>query len=340
MKRMILSYDVGSIPEVKIEEKSIVKAFIDKINTGIDIPNYPQVRDMITMFLQMLSGIEKYENKYIIIDKIVTKEKLLPELNFIINNIRNISETVGREIKVKVCITGPYTLSQVFMYRYPKLFIELADALAKITEENIFKLKYGHVEIIALDEPSFGLSNDPLIDIGTEGREALLKAWEKIFRKATSRNVKTVIHLHATSDPLFWEVKSLNVIESHVNDHIYYSKKTKQQLEKYDKFIKASICKTNFDELIKDKHGGKLTPQEAAEIWRKIKTGVENPEKYLENEEIMIKRLKNIVNIMGEDRVLYAGPECGLYGFPTYNLAIKYLQKTANAIKTFKKHNS
>ena len=37
-------------------EKQVVKSFLDKIRVGIDVPNYPQFRDMNKMFLSMING--------------------------------------------------------------------------------------------------------------------------------------------------------------------------------------------------------------------------------------------------------------------------------------------
>lgn len=335
---MIYTYDVGSVPNGDLKSDVIVRAFVDKVKCGIDIPNYPQTRDMISMFLEMLTGLEKVEDRYVAIDKLGVKDEVIPEVKFLWENIKYIYELIGKEVKIKVCITGPYTLSQIFAYRYPDLFLELADALTSIIRANIFKSKYGGVEVLTIDEPSFSLLNDPLIDLGTEGRESLLKAWEKIFKEGVNKNAITTIHLHATSDPLFWDIKSLNVIESHVDDYIYISPESRRSLEKHDKFIKASICKTNFDELIKDKYANKeLTPQEIADVWRKIKKGEKDPTIYLEDINIMIKRLRKIIDIIGEDRVTYAGPECGLYGFPAYNVALEYLKRVAEATKTINK---
>ncbi|RJS88740.1 hypothetical protein CW700_06925, partial [Candidatus Bathyarchaeota archaeon] len=87
---MIESYDVGSLPingdvevlrrgaaiygsilrflrgpedaEVrssKTFEERVLRSFLDKLRAGVDIPNYPQFRDMNLMFLEMLEGIER-----------------------------------------------------------------------------------------------------------------------------------------------------------------------------------------------------------------------------------------------------------------------------------------
>jgi methionine synthase II (cobalamin-independent) len=54
---------------------------------------------------------------------------------------------------------------------------------------------------------------------------------------------------------------------------------------------------------------------------------------FLESVEIMVGRLKKIIERFGERRVLYAGPECGFQSFPTYSSAVECLRRTALAVK-------
>ena len=55
----------------------------------------------------------------------------------------------------------------------------------------------------------------------------------------------------------------------------------------------------------------------------------------MEDETLMKKRLKKILETFGAERVPYAGPECGLGGFPSYKTAINYLQRVADVVKQF-----
>ena len=48
----------------------------------------------------------------------------------------------------------------------------------------------------------------------------------------------------------------------------------------------------------------------------------------------MKNRLKKIIETFGTEKVPYAGPECGLKGFPTYNCAIEYLKRVSEAAKS------
>ena len=76
-------------------EKIVVASFIDKIKTGIDVPNYPQFRDMNEMFFSMISGIEKIENGYLetTIPFLKTSGQI-PEVFVIRENSKNIYEKI------------------------------------------------------------------------------------------------------------------------------------------------------------------------------------------------------------------------------------------------------
>ena len=321
-------------------ERTVVQGFLDKVKAGIDIPNYPQFRDMMTMFFEMIDGVEKMEGGYMEAKKLSLKGgSELPEVLAIKRNSREIYEKCGKPFRVKVCVTGPYTLASSFAYRDTRLYLRLGEVLSKVVEGNIFNGKYGRVELLALDEPVFGLVDDPTMDRGSEGRENLLQAWEKIFHKATARNVSTCIHLHNTSNDLFWDVESLKIVESHVEDPLYSSKRTKSLLELRDKFLKASICITNFDELIKRRVSTSVKEAESVtervgEVWKELSRGKRDPNIFLESVDSMRKRLIDVVERFGPERVIYAGPECGLGSFPTYASAVEYLRRVSEAAKS------
>ncbi len=363
---MIKSCDVGSLPLIgdverflegatrfessptektaKYFERMIVEGFFDKLRAGIDVPNYPQFRDMSRMFLGMIDGVEKAKDGYMEtgILSLRAEESCIPEVSVIKENSQQIYERISEPFQVKVCVTGPYTLSSLFVYRDREIFSRVGEMISQIVENNLFNGKYGSVSLVAMDEPIFGLLDDPLIDRGSEGREHLRKAWESIFHTAHSKGIQTCIHLHNTADELFWEVEPLSIIESHVDDPIYQTGKTKELLESTDKFLKASVCITDFDSLIREsitvasqQKISELTINEKiAETWRRVKSGNLDPKVFLESDRLMKKRLIKIANKFGVDRILYAGPECGLGGFPTYECALEYLRRVSDAVKT------
>ena len=367
---MILSCDVGSLPPridadvirrgakasktvlsllksgdksdpSKAFEDEVVGAFIDKLRAGIDIPNYPQFRDMNEMFFDLLRGPEKTSAGYLSTGGVRAESGAsVPEVDALRGNASKIADSAGLdEFRLKVCVTGPYTLASFFQHRDAGLFDDLGRALAEIASKSMFKSKRGGVSLLFIDEPVLGFMNDPLLDYGSPARESLRRAWENICMVASSMNVRTGIHLHDTSDNLFWEVEHLNIVESHVNDPLYTSESTKSQLKKRDKFLKASIAATIFDDLI----AGKImetekdanVQQRVGEKWSEIRRGLVDPLTFLEDSELMSKRLQRIIKSFGAEYVQYAGPECGLMSHPGYDCAMEYLRRVGDTVRKF-----
>jgi 5-methyltetrahydropteroyltriglutamate--homocysteine methyltransferase len=365
---MVRSCDVGSFPFVddskfveganrfslhsadestKFFEKKVLEGLVDKIGAGIDVPNYPQFRDMNEMFLSMIDGVERINGGYIQtnIPSVKANRSGIPEVMVIEKSSHIIQEKKGAAFEIRICVTGPYTLSSFFPYKREDIFIKLGNVISQIVENSIFNNKHGRVSLVSVDEPVFGLQDDALIDFGSEGRENLRRAWESIFHKIKSKNAQTIIHLHSTSNPLFWEIPSLDVIESHVDDPLIKMKKTGELLESRDKFLKASVAVNDFDALIKKGivtgSPEKLTEsdlnEKIAEAWTDIKHGRINPETFLESVDLMKSRLVKVVDGFGAERVLYAGPECGLKGYPTYKTALECLRRVSSAVESFEK---
>jgi 5-methyltetrahydropteroyltriglutamate--homocysteine methyltransferase len=295
-------------------ENEIVSSFIDKINAGLDMPTYPQFRDMNEMFLSSIS-------------KRIT---IIPELEILRQNLSKIKDkTKLDKVPIRVCVTGPYTLGNTIEGANQSIN-DISDHLCKILEKSLFKLNSGEVKLVCIDEPVFGFLGDAKLDYGSQGREVLRKAWENIYKIVTSRGIETSIHLHNTSDKLFWDVKNLNIIESHVDDSIYQLESTKKNLEETDKFLKASIGITRFDNLIMSKVGE--NPEDVAKSWDNIRKKKTQPEIFLEDNTIIEKRLLKIIDHFGSERIPYAGPECGVNGFPSYDCGIEYLKRISQVV--------
>jgi methionine synthase II (cobalamin-independent) len=61
-----------------------------------------------------------------------------------------------------------------------------------------------------------------------------------------------------------------------------------------------------------------------------------DPLVFLENINLMKERLAKIIGHFGGNRVPYAGPECGLRGFPTYESALECLRRVSKVVKEAK----
>jgi len=366
---MTISCDVGSLPFVgdskkfvegagrfslysadesaEFFEKKVLEGLLDKIRVGIDVPNFPQFRDMNEMFLSMMDGVERINGGYLEtkIPSVKTNRSSIPEVMVIEKNSQRIQEKKGAAFEIRICVTGPYTLSSFFPYKREDIFIRLGNVISQIVENSIFNDKHGRVSLVSVDEPVFGLQDDALIDFGSEGRENLQRAWESIFHKVKSKNAQTLMHLHSTVDELFWDIDSLEIIDSHVDDPIHQRKKTKEKLESTDKFLKGSIAFSEFDNLIRQRivsnSQEKLTEvsvnEKIAEAWKSINRGGTDPKIFLEDVDVMKRRLAKMVDRFGIERVPYAGPECGLKGFPTYESALECLRRVSSATESFEK---
>lgn len=362
---MVESCDVGSLPffgdvdkflggakcfgsltedlRAQYFENRIVESFLHKIEAGIVVPNFPQFREMSNMFLSMINGVDKVKGGYVETAPLSFQRErsILPEVEAIRKHSQDFYEKLGNSFRVRICVTGPYTLASQLLYKDKRIFSRIGAALAQIVENNVFSNKCGKVSVVALDEPVFGLIDDPLMDRGSEARDNLRKAWELILEKASSKNAQTCLHIHNTRDELFWEIESLDIIETHMKDPIYETRRTKKLLESTDKFLNACITTTDFDQLIRNylivtsqqKMSETTINEKIGETWKNIKEGKVGPEIFLESTDSMRKQLIKLIENFGANRIAYGTPECGLRGFPTFECALECLKRVADAAK-------
>ena len=337
----VLSPGRASSGAALLFKRAVISALKDKLSAGLDVPTYPQFRGMNDMFLSMFYGIEELEGRYVEVGHLGVRDARIPEVHVIEGGAKEIAEFLGLEkLRLRVCLTGPHTLSFCFAFRSPGLLARLGHVLAEVTRENAIRSKHLEVAILALDEPTFGTVDDLLIEPGSEGREELLRAWEEIMGVARARGAVPCLHLHSTSDGLFWHVEPLRLIESHVDDPLYRLAETKTLLDEHDKVLKASICRTDFDLLVRERLKTEKPGASEAEIservgeaWKAIKAGRLEPSTFLEPVELLLKRLKKVIERFGPERIPFAGPECGLRAFPTYGVAIECLRRVARTCK-------
>jgi 5-methyltetrahydropteroyltriglutamate--homocysteine methyltransferase len=348
MNKTIKSCDVGSLPfegnfsrflrDRVYFERQIVKSFVDKLNTGLDVPIYPQFRDMSIMFIEMMDGAEKFNDFYSIAKPLTLNRKLIQEVYVLRKHAKLLAENMEKPIQAGICVTGPYTLSHLFRDKNLQTIELLGEKIKEIVRNNLISSKNFEITLFALDEPSFGFAYDYKTSKYDGIREIIRKVWEDIFYEAKSKGVDTLIHLHTTKDKLFFEVDSVDIVGSEVNDELYFSQQTKKLLEEYDKFLNVSICRTNFREIVIEKAKMFRNKYENYdEVLKVIGNKEINPAIFLEETDIMVKRLKRVSKLVGVERIKYASPECGLRGFPTYECALTYLKRVVKAVKTFEK---
>ena len=327
----------------EVFEEEVVSATVDKLRAGLTVPNYPQFRDMSEMFFELLRGIEKVEGGYVALREVTAKPgSSIPEVEVIRENVSRIRDEAGVDrLKLKVCVTGPYTLASFFQAKNARLFEELGHSLAEIVSRSVFDSRHGGVALVCIDEPVLGFLNDPLLDYGSEGRESLGAAWEEICSAASSKGSATSIHLHDTSDDLFWEVAHLDLVQAHIGDPLYSQDATSRRLEETGKRLKASIFHNQFDDLIEArlKREGVVddVEQRVGDTWTQIRRGEVDPMVFLEEVDVGLARLRQVVKRFGVEKVPMVGPECGVGGWPSYETAMECLRRTAEATRLFEK---
>ncbi|MHA1292086.1 MAG: hypothetical protein ACTSQJ_05395 [Promethearchaeota archaeon] len=287
-----------------------------KLDAGVEIINYPQHMDMNEQFLKPINDFEAEP------DLIESDKAFIPEMIIIKKYAKEYYERLGTPLNIKICITGPielYLKKHNFTI-YKDLALNLAKSINLFLQNSIINNKYMKTKVVALDEPSFGyvrlfnVSNDDIIRI-------LDKALEGI--KGDNQ-----IHLHSLKQayiPL--QSRNINILTCE-----YASDKSntipKRELEKYDKFIRVGITRTDINSIISEHI-------DSGKTYNELKTykGAANLIDSIKN---IKKNLYEALKLYG-DRLIYIGPDCGLSGWSPPKLAYKLLRRTYKAIREVKK---
>ena len=287
--------------------QAIIDSFRRKLDTGLDVVNYPQHYDMHKQFIDVIHDAMN-KGTYMIDEK----DAFIPEVYVIREEAKRLYEETRNKVSLRVCVTGPLELylKEIGTTPYKDVLSMLAENARLFAKNAILNSKYVKTEVIALDEPSFGFQ-----DINTD-RDTLLDVLEKAFgfEGATKH-----IHLHSPSrvrDIL--EVKNLDVLSvEYAASPRNIESVSKSMLERADKQIRVGISRTDIDSII-------------AKLYDK---GIAKPtaEQMVESEEVIRKRFLVAKEKYGEV-MTFAGPDCGLGGWPTQEAAQLLLKRTVKAV--------
>jgi 5-methyltetrahydropteroyltriglutamate--homocysteine methyltransferase len=316
-KEGIFFDDIGSYPLPKgtrldgLAEEQYLDLVRDvlaqKVSAGVEVPTYPQFRDMIRMFMDPIESLENTESPYLI-----KKERAkIMELQAV---------PAGQE--VRVCVTGPIELyiSAFGATNYSDILYTLAESVARFLE---MALEQGKMSVASLDEPSLGISSNIVF-----GEDEILKALE--IASKPCRGMDCEVHLHS---PLYAEpcasVSGISIvgIESAANPD-YLRLVDKKMLEDTDTYLRAGIARTDILAL-----SAKRNEQLGINLWNDLSMleceilGMESPQ-------VMEKRLEKAYGIFGE-RLRAVGPDCGLGSWPSQKMAHNLLSNCALAVKSF-----
>jgi 5-methyltetrahydropteroyltriglutamate--homocysteine methyltransferase len=286
----------------------IQRAFLMKVKAGLEVINYPQFRDMVKMFLDLIKD-EAFQEDAFLIKK---EHAIIPEFAAI--------EKINYTGEVRACITGPFELyyTEFGGVIYDDLLSAISKSLSRFVE-NILKSKL-NVTCISIDDPSLGINPELQPDF-----EQISLAYENF-----DLDVDVQIHLHS---PLYYSnllgVDEIDVIgiES-AKDEKAVDFIDVEDLVSYDKKLRIGISRSDIDSLIAEynqKHG--------INAWKDSKLII-NAIDEIESPETIFRRLEKAYKIFGEN-IAYTGPDCGLGGFPTQESAVKLIENTSKAIKMF-----
>ena len=306
--------DIGSFPipkgvsrewitrnlESKEYEEMVQRAFLMKAKY-LDCPNYPQFRDMIEMFME---PIKTYQEDAYLIER---SKAVIPELEYV--------QKMDVD-SVRVCITGPFEL----YYRefggviYDDILLNLAESVRRFAEN---ACKFENVRCVSIDEPSLGLAPDLLPE-----DELLEKAFEYNFKADVQ------IHLH---EPLFYE----KILETGIDViGIECAKKPENMdfvdaevVESADKKIRIGVARSDIDGIIAEFNtANNVNAWENDELISLAIDEIEAVDKIAER----IERAKEKFG----DLIAYVGPDCGLFSFPTQELALQLLRNLGRAVES------
>ncbi|VUT24769.1 MAG: 5-methyltetrahydropteroyltriglutamate--homocysteine methyltransferase [Candidatus Methanolliviera sp. GoM_asphalt] len=296
----------------------IKKAFLDKIRAGVDVPTYPQFRNMNSQFL---NPIKKEEEPYLIREENAN----IKEIELIEEIGRDIFEETGERIKLRVCITGPIELylGEFGGRNYFDILKNLSKSIDRFAKNSILNKKQIFTHTISIDEPSIGLN--PEINFSSEEiAEALSLATEGI-------NVDTEIHLHSSIYyKTICEVEGIDVIGVETaSDMKRIRTIDKDYLERYDKFLRVGIARTDISSL-----SAEINEKYDINVWM----NTDSLWKVFESESV--KNIRDRLNYAYRefgDLIRYVGPDCGLGSWPSQEMAFQLLKTVRTAIDIFRK---
>lgn len=312
------------------------------LGTNLGVPCYIQSsyqRDMLNQFLDPIvrkgKGLQKQNNQYFWNgDKIhlpPTKAKI-GELIALKAGAKSISKNLNvARINYRACITGPFELMirlsrdmGIRIHYSEQLMDHFTQICAQYFSNAYFETKYLTPTILALDEPSIGVTGieEFFVDSDSDMHLShLIRCWNKIYDTVPITCYRG-IHLHASPYQRLSQAK-WNLLEAHMGVVV-----AKKWLVEHDKYIRAAIMRTDGPSISEG-----VDPKLA---WDNIQAG--KFQSYLQTQDDMRHHLKQAIDRYGIERVPFAGPECGLgpwdwkYG---QEMALTSLSNVYEVVKAF-----
>ncbi len=309
----MLTDDIGSFPlplgitrdwaeknfRSKEYEEMVQRAFLMK-SKYVDVPNYPQFRDMVRMFLEPIKNPELQDDAYLISEKGAT----IPEVEFV---------QKMRVERLRVCITG------VFELYYREFGGVIYEDVLQNFAESVYRFarnatRYANVVCLSFDEPSLGVAPDL-----QPSKEQIERAYD--FKL----NADTQVHLH---EPLFYDrflETGIGIIGIETaRDPKKIDALDVEALESAEKRVRIGVARTDIDCIISE-----FNERHNVNAWKSEDLAMLAIEEF-EPAEKILERLK-IAKKKFADLLSYIGPDCGLFAFPSQRSALKLLENVKRA---------
>ncbi|MFO7794792.1 MAG: hypothetical protein R6W84_01470, partial [Promethearchaeia archaeon] len=293
----------------------IISSFRMKVDAGVEVINYPQHIDMYSQFLK---PIQKYETSPGLIEK---EKAIIPEINYIENFVKKNYKNLDKPFKIKICVTGPIELyiKRHSFTIYQDMALNYAKSVNSFIKNSLRNNRYLNTSVISIDEPSFGY-----VDLINVNDDDLINIFDKSLEGINCMNQ---IHLHSLKRSIIplktKNVDTLTCEYASDNSNVI----SKQLLDKYDKFIRVGITRTNINSIMAEALDSGIT-------YEQLKT-YEGLVSLIDTKEQIKQNLRNAINHY-RDRLRFIGPDCGLSGWKPPKLAFKLLKRTRLAIEETK----
>lgn len=285
----------------------ILESFEAKLGSGLDVVSYPQHYDMYAQFLEQ---IEIYQEEPYLISE---KAARLIEVEMIKENAKELCEKLGKKIELKACVTGAIELYLSTEYGkniYKDVLENLAKSINRFLKSALVKSKYIETKVVSIDEPSLGYA-----DLLNAEKEDIIDILEI---SAANINAQVQLHLHTLkAADVFLEAKNISTVTAeYAGSPKNIELVSKQALEEHDKFIRVGIARTDIDSII----AGFL------------EKNIEPSAKMLIDEKEEIRRRFEKAKEKFGERLLFAGPDCGLRSWPSQEAAGELLRRVSEVI--------